>query len=208
MFAPTLLLNADARPVSFLPLSTITWQDAIRLVYLNAATTLHNYQNWEVHSPSVTMQVPSVLLLNQHVRQVHRWIARDDHGPPRTLVFLRDRFICQYCNRQFPRTQLTIDHVLPKKLGGRTRWTNVTTSCSVCNSQRGCDTRIQPLTQPFRPSHNLLIKHMQMFPLTIPDRAWSWYLNWQEDKLQVVDPRSKIAAECFDSGLRVSLQLT
>jgi 5-methylcytosine-specific restriction endonuclease McrA len=178
----------------------------VRLVYLNAATTLHTYENWEVHSPSVTMQVPSVLVLKQHVQDIHRWFARDDYGPPRSLVFLRDRFICQYCNRVFPRSQLTIDHVLPKKYGGRSRWDNVATCCAQCNSQRGCDVRIQPLNKPFRPSYNLLIKHMRMLPLTIPDLTWNWYLNWQEDKLHLVDPRSNIARECFDSGLRLSLQ--
>ncbi len=36
----TLLLNADASPVSFIPLSTISWEDAIRHMVLEKATVL------------------------------------------------------------------------------------------------------------------------------------------------------------------------
>jgi hypothetical protein len=36
----TLLLNADASPVNFIPLSTISWEDAIRYMVLEKANVL------------------------------------------------------------------------------------------------------------------------------------------------------------------------
>ena len=43
-------------------------------------------------------------------------------------LFLRDRFTCQYCGSQ---QHLTFDHVIPRRLGGRTTWENITTACAL-----------------------------------------------------------------------------
>jgi len=39
----TLLLNADAQPVSLVPLSAIDWQSAIRYIWLDKVKILHEY---------------------------------------------------------------------------------------------------------------------------------------------------------------------
>lgn len=200
-----LLLNANAQPLSFLPISSISWQQAIKLLYVDAATALHHYDGWEVHSPSATMQVPSVLILRQQVRNLREWTPRET-GPQKSLIFLRDSFICQYCNKQFPRSQLTIDHVVPRKYGGRSRWDNVTTACSYCNGVRGCDVRMQPITKPFRPSYRLLIRNMRNFPLTLPDVAWNWYLGWNDDKIRIINPRNGQIVNDFDFGVHVPVE--
>jgi hypothetical protein len=49
-------------------------------------------------------------------------------------VFLRDRFSCQYCGSP---QHLTFDHVVPRRLGGRTSWENVLTACAPCNMKKG-----------------------------------------------------------------------
>ena len=46
----TLLLNADGMPVSYMPLSTITWEDAIKYMVLDKANVLLFHENWIVHS--------------------------------------------------------------------------------------------------------------------------------------------------------------
>ena len=84
-----LLLNADARPISFLPPSTECWQNAMTRLYKGEAEVLHTYDDWEVHSPSVTMLVPSVIILKKQIKKVRTWIARDNTAQ-RDLVFLRD----------------------------------------------------------------------------------------------------------------------
>jgi 5-methylcytosine-specific restriction endonuclease McrA len=201
-----LLLNANAQPLSFLPISSISWQQAIKLLYLDAASALHHYDDWVVHSPSATMQVPAVAILRKQVHNVREWIPREG-GPQKSLVFLRDLFICQYCDHQFPRNQLTLDHVVPRKYGGRSRWENLATCCSACNGERGCDIRMQPKTKPFRPTFSLLIKHMRMFPLTVAHRSWNWFLGWDDSQLRVIDVRRhSLSNDNFDFGVRVPVE--
>ena len=71
-------------------------------------------------------------------------------SPPlcnRTL-FRRDDHSCQYCGRQFPRAELTRDHVLPTSRGGTDRWENVVAACKRCNWEK--DTAVgRPLQAQF-----------------------------------------------------------
>lgn len=206
----TLLLNANATPMSFLPISSISWQEAIKFIVCGAAETLHTYDDWNVHSPSTTMAVPSVIILKDQVKAAMRsWIARDEAGPQRHLVFLRDMYECQYCNEQFPRKLLTLDHVVPRYHGGRTTWNNVSTSCEPCNCRRGHDMRVQPRVKPYKPTYSQLIKNMRKFPITVPSEFWNWYLGWEDSLVRVVDPQSgKLTNENFDFGVQITIQCT
>ena len=73
----------------------------------------------------------------------------------RTL-FRRDDHRCLYCGRQFPRAELTRDHVLPTSRGGRDRWENVVAACRRCNWQKDDRTpeeaNMPLLAVPFRPN--------------------------------------------------------
>jgi hypothetical protein len=40
-----LLLNTDGQPVSLLPMSTLTWQDAIKYLVLDKATVLEWHED-------------------------------------------------------------------------------------------------------------------------------------------------------------------
>ena len=40
MHFPVLVLNADFRPLSYFPLSTWTWQDAVKAVFLDRVSVL------------------------------------------------------------------------------------------------------------------------------------------------------------------------
>ena len=46
--ADVLLLNADGNPVSYMPLSTLTWEDAIKYMVLDKADVLMWHDNWIV----------------------------------------------------------------------------------------------------------------------------------------------------------------
>jgi len=185
----TLLLNADAMPINLLPLSSMGWEDAIKGLWMGDTEVLHYYEEWSVHSPSITMRVPAVVILKQQVH-VKRNLRVSGGGPDRGLVFLRDGYQCQYCEKIFGENQLTLDHVIPRKFGGTTRWENVSSCCSACNGKRGHDVRIQPKNKPFRPSYSYLIKQMKKFTITLPHETWNYYLGWDENKINLVDPRT------------------
>ena len=46
--SPTLVLNADFRPLSYYPLSLCSWQDAIKAVFLERVTIIENYDKDDV----------------------------------------------------------------------------------------------------------------------------------------------------------------
>jgi len=51
-------------------------------------------------------------------------------------LFLRDQFTCQYCLLIGDKNSLTVDHVIPRSIGGKTTWDNVTTACYHCNQKK------------------------------------------------------------------------
>jgi 5-methylcytosine-specific restriction endonuclease McrA len=52
-------------------------------------------------------------------------------------VFERDKNTCQYCGELFDRSELNLDHVVPRDRGGTTTWENVVCSCIPCNTRKG-----------------------------------------------------------------------
>jgi 5-methylcytosine-specific restriction endonuclease McrA len=79
----------------------------------------------------------------------------------RRNLFARDRNKCQYCGRIFPTSDLSIDHVNPRALGGGDTWENLVCACIRCNARKGGRTPEQAnmrlITKPVRPKRNPLI---------------------------------------------------
>lgn len=185
--ADTLVLNADMNPVCLLPVSTDTWQNAIKMVYLDHAQVVHEYEDWEVHSPSVTIRVPSVIMIHEYIH-FEKSIPWNDE-----LLLLRDDYKCQYCLKVFPAQQLTQDHVKPRRDGGKTTWDNIVAACAPCNHRKGHNAKVVPKKMPYKPSYWELVKKAQQhFPLVIPDHSWVDYLQWPQENLFVRGEEKKI----------------
>jgi 5-methylcytosine-specific restriction endonuclease McrA len=73
---------------------------------------------------------PSVIRLE---KMIHR--PRPRLKLTRREVFRRDSYTCQYCGRKY--SDLTIDHVVPRHMGGAHIWTNVVAACPQCNHRKG-----------------------------------------------------------------------
>lgn len=176
--APALVLNADFRPLSYFPLSLWSWQDAVKAVLTDRVSIVSEYQQ-EVHSPSFTMALPSVISLKDYVRPAAQ------PAFTRFNVFLRDRLTCQYCGEQFSAQQLTFDHVVPRRLGGRTNWKNIVASCSPCNAKKGGKTPEQAymplLRKPFIPNSYDLQEAGRAFPPNFLHESWSDFLYWDAE---------------------------
>ena len=97
---PTLVLNADYRPLSYYPLSLWTWQDAIKAVWADRVDIVAQYDQW-VHSPSTEIRIPSVIVLRDYVKPQKRVAFT------RFNLFLRDEFRCQYCATMSTRSAQT-----------------------------------------------------------------------------------------------------
>ena len=124
---PALVLNADFRPLSYYPLSLWSWQESVKAVFLERVNIVSEYDRF-VRSPSFEMRLPSVVSLKTYVKPaLYPAFTRFN-------VFLRDRFMCQYCGCK---DDLTFDHLIPRSRGGQTRWDNVVTACAPCNLSKG-----------------------------------------------------------------------
>lgn len=44
--------------------------------------------------------------------------------------------ICYYCEKKFPPTELTMDHIVPIVRGGKSTKNNIVVACKECNSKK------------------------------------------------------------------------
>ena len=167
--ADTLVLNADGQPISLLPPSTIVWKEAITYLWLDKVTVLEWYDDWIVRSSSWETRVPAVIMLKEMYRR------KRNPRFSRYNVYLRDMFTCQYCITQFPKSQLTIDHVLPLSKGGKTVWDNISTACMPCNGKKGNNENIRPKRMPYQPDYYELANNRKQLEFEIRHPSWA---NW------------------------------
>ncbi|GAA0639791.1 HNH endonuclease [Sphingomonas ursincola] len=169
---PALVLNADYTPLSYYPLSLWPWQTAIKAIFLDRVDVIETYER-EVHSPTIQMKIPSVIALKQYVK------PSEYPAFTRFNLFLRDRFHCQYCGSPH---NLTFDHVVPRRLGGKTTWQNVATACAPCNMRKGGRTPAQAnmrlMVQPIRPTSWQLQERGRAFPPNYLHESWHDWLYW------------------------------
>lgn len=167
----TLLLNTDGAPVSLLPLSVITWQDAIRYMVLDKAHVLEWHDNWVVRSAYWETQVPSILMLKEYMK------PKTAIRFSKANVFLRDQYKCQYCGTDLHKKDCTLDHVLPTSLGGKSTFENSVTACSPCNARKGASTKLKPMMKPYKPDFYELVNKRKKLPFNVRHDNWLEYLR-------------------------------
>jgi 5-methylcytosine-specific restriction endonuclease McrA len=159
-----LVLNATYEPIN-----VCTVRRAVVLLLKEKAEPLE-IGEWELHSATSSIARPVVIRLVSYVR-----IPRDTHRRKitRRAVFARDDWTCQYCGS---RSNLTVDHVVPRSKGGSSTWENIVASCAPCNRRKGNASPRQAgmrlARQPRTPSPHVFI---QVASPTIP-AAWAQYL--------------------------------
>ncbi len=79
----------------------------------------------------------------------------------RRNIFARDKNTCQYCGKKFSTAELSLDHVIPRSLGGKSIWSNIVCACMKCNVKKGgripTDAGMTLIAKPVRPRHNPLL---------------------------------------------------
>ncbi|CUH76754.1 HNH endonuclease [Tropicibacter naphthalenivorans] len=172
---PALVLNADYRPLSYYPLSLWPWQDAIKAAFLDRVDIVAEYDE-VVRSPSMTLRMPSVVVLKDFVKPQKRVAFT------RFNLFLRDEFRCQYCGTK---SELTFDHVVPRAAGGVTSWENVVAACAPCNLRKGSKSLRQAnmaLRKPPRqPGASELMNTGRKFPPNHLHESWMDFLYWDAE---------------------------
>lgn len=85
-----------------------------------------------IGTPTSRIRVPEVVLLAGFNGFFHREVRFS-----RRNIFERDKNTCQYCHRKLAKSDLTIDHVVPRSKGGRDSWENLVLACVRCNVRKG-----------------------------------------------------------------------
>lgn len=140
-----LVLNKSWTAVHIAPV-----RRALSLLYLGAARavhprnySLHDFDDWlelsqdglggrYVYTPTTRIRVPEVVLLTLFNGFIRHEVRFSRHS-----IFERDAGVCQYCAKHFPKSQLTLDHVLPQSRGGGETWENLVIACLQCNVRKG-----------------------------------------------------------------------
>jgi 5-methylcytosine-specific restriction endonuclease McrA len=166
MSQEVLVLNSD-----YEPLNICNMRRAIVLVFLGKVDVLHQ-DDKVLHAVSNTYQMPSVVRLRNHIRRPAPQLKLS-----RRSIFARDHYTCQYCGHRG--SDLTIDHVIPKRLGGPTTWDNLVCCCKKCNGKKGAKTLAQlgytlP-QQPRKPKYVPLISYAK-FVDGSKNEVWRDYL--------------------------------
>ena len=183
----TLVLNADGMPLSIVPLSTLTWQEAIKLIFVDRVDVLEHYEDWKVNSPSVSFKVPSVVILRDYIR-VDRSVKFS-----RQNLLLRDNYTCQYCdmNASHDHSLLTADHVIPRYHGGKTNWDNIVAACQSCNLEKAHFMKMKPKIPPRKPTYYELVNKARKFPIHIPHAIWADFLGWPPELVRIRENTKK-----------------
>lgn len=122
--APVLLLNAN-----FEPLNVCNTRRAIVLVLTGKASMILDGRG-EIQGVSQVFPCPSIIRLERMIKRPRQKVKLTKRE-----ILRRDNYTCQYCGKNAP--QLTIDHILPRRLGGQHEWDNVAAACPACNHRKG-----------------------------------------------------------------------
>lgn len=159
--ASVLVLNR-----SYLPVHVTSVRRAFALLYQGIAKAVNDqyetfdFDSWaelavSEHDDAIGIvggwiRVPRVILLQAFDKVPRRHVRFS-----RINIYARDRNTCQYCGRRFARSELNLDHVIPRAQGGRSTWENVVCSCIACNRRKGGCTPVQAgmrlVRRPSRP---------------------------------------------------------
>lgn len=173
-----LVLNADYRPLSYYPLSTLSWKDAVKAIFMERVNIVEYYDRF-VRSPSQKFQLPSVIALKEYIA------PKSMPAFTRFNVFLRDDFTCQYTGEKLPAAQLTFDHVIPRSKGGGTNWENIVTASQHANLRKGSkmpnECHMYPRQKPYQPTTYELREKGRQYPPSFLHETWHDYLYWDTE---------------------------
>jgi 5-methylcytosine-specific restriction endonuclease McrA len=188
--ASVLLLNRlymAVRVVSARRALTLLYRELAEVVSLNDGEYLaYDFDDWVEVSQAMQQFEPE---RHDWIRTVHFQIAVPkiirllgyDRLPAvgvklnRRNLFARDQNRCQYCGKRFPTSELSLDHVIPRTLGGNNCWENIVCACIRCNVKKGGRTPHQAglklIVAPVRP------KRSPVLTIKLSD---SKYASWKQ----------------------------
>lgn len=160
--ADVLVLNFN-----FEPINVCTIRRAIGLIMVQKAILVLNGRG-EIHSAQQVFPCPSVIRLHNMIRRPRPHVTLT-----RREILRRDNYTCQYCGKHS--TELTVDHIMPRHLGGKHTWENVVAACPSCNHRKGGRTLGEASMQLHHHPHEPPLTAYYVF-----GRYLNQYEEWEE----------------------------
>ena len=163
-----MLWNESAKVVDPTDYQLFDWDDWSQLV--------PDHDEPFVQAVRQRIRVPEVITLTEFDRLPSAAVTFS-----RRNVFKRDRFTCQYCNKQPGSDELTIDHVVPRAQGGESTWTNCVLACCECNASKADRTPKQakmrlhkePTRPAWKPLYSEHASRMESWSKFISEAYWN-----------------------------------
>ena len=155
------------------PLSVCSVKRAVVMILLGKVEMIETVDGHQLGSVNSAFRVPSVVRLGVYVKAPRKRILLS-----RKNIIKRDGHRCMYCGKT--EGSMTVDHVIPRRVGGKDTWENLVCACTKCNNMKGDRTPEQAsmklLKKPTKPNH---ITFIQRF-IGISDKRWRPYLFMEE----------------------------
>jgi 5-methylcytosine-specific restriction endonuclease McrA len=161
---------------------------ALGLVFLGLARVVteefetHDFESWcelsryaeanYLRTPRYKILIPEIIVLTHYNAVPPRRVKLS-----RRNIFERDRWTCQYCGRTPARSELSVDHVIPRSRGGTTRWNNVLLACTDCNARKRDLLPREAGMRPLRPPQEPAWKPGPGFRVAIQRRSWQHFVD-------------------------------
>lgn len=148
------VLNSD-----FTYIGMISWERSIVLLYQGKAesvketdTVIYNQDR------TYSFVIPKIIRLVAYVTSLYK----NKIPYSKRNIFVRDKYTCQYCGKKMIQPQCTVDHIIPKALGGKSSWNNCVCACKSCNNIKGDKhldhTKLRLRSHPRQPSAGEFIR--------------------------------------------------
>lgn len=158
------------------PLNVCNMRRAISLLLLGKAEVVQQ-RDTPLRTHRETLAAPSVLKMRYSVRRPMPQLRLSRHS-----ILARDNYTCQYCGAKGK--ELTIDHVVPRWVGGGNTWDNLVACCRRCNLRKGDKTPSQANMRLARkPKRPHFIPYLSL-PLYLKAQGrdeWRMYLPFFEE---------------------------
>ncbi len=126
-----------------------------------------------IRTPRLQIAVPKIIRLLGYDRLPQQEVKLN-----RRNLYARDANRCQYCGQRFSTRELTIDHIIPRVVGGEHSWRNLVCACVKCNAKKGGRTpgqaHMRLIRRPLRPKRNPIISLRLGNPKY---HSWKAFLN-------------------------------
>lgn len=129
----TLVISA-----TYEPMYRVGWQRAMTLWAAGRVEVIDTYVKRAVRTVGQRFALPSIIRFKTGGAPYRGGVRFS-----RENVYKRDKGTCQYCGKVVGRSEVTFDHVIPRRAGGKSSWQNLVLACRPCNQTKGGRTPAQ-----------------------------------------------------------------